>query len=221
MGVAASQVSLSAAGEATAIEGTVRVAASQAVAAFLLPPVVEQIREEFSNLEVEVVVSNQVADLRKREADIAIRHTQPKDPELFGTRVREASGAWMYATPGYIKKLGSPQSIEAFCDSGATIFGFDERPLMRDMLTAQGYRLKRNTFAIRSEDHLVQWEMAKRGLGVCIMMEEVGEAEPRVEKLLGHLGPPASFPTWLVTHKELKTSLRIRTVFDRIVAEFR
>lgn len=136
-------------------------------------------------------------------------------------QLRETSRAWMYATPSYIKRIGAPRSIEAFSQSGATIFGFDERPLMRNMLRAQGYELDSTTFAIRTEDHLVQWELAKRGLGICIMMEEVGEAEPRLKKVLGHLDPPASFPTWLTTHKELKTSRRIRTVFDCIASVFR
>ena len=216
MGEAAASVSLTAAGQASAIEGTVRVAASQAVAAYLLAPIVGRLRGEYPALQIEIVVSNQISDLRRREADIAIRHARPKDPELIATKIRDRSAAWMYATPEYIDKIGNPRSIDAFCGAAPTIFGFDDRPLMRDMLRAQGFALEVGAFSLRSDDHLVQWELAKRGLGICIMMEEVGDQEPAVSRVLGDLDPPASFPTWLTTHRELRTSRRINTVFDSI-----
>jgi DNA-binding transcriptional LysR family regulator len=44
-------------------------------------------------------------------------------------------------------------------------------------------------------------------------MDEVGDAEPRVRRVLPSM-PPLPVPLWLTTHRELRTSRRIRAVFD-------
>jgi DNA-binding transcriptional LysR family regulator len=50
------------------------------------------------------------------------------------------------------------------------------------------------------------------------MMEEIGDAEPRVQRVLPSL-PPLPVPLWLICHRELRTSRRIRLVFDRLAEE--
>jgi DNA-binding transcriptional LysR family regulator len=69
-----------------------------------------------------------------------------------------------------------------------------------------------------TENHLVQWELCKQGVGICIMMEEIGDAEPRVRRVLPSL-PPLPIPIWLVCHRELRTSRRIRIVYDLLAEE--
>ena len=70
MGAAANQTSL-------AVEGTVCITASEAISAFLLPPILQRLRPEHPGISLEWVVSNEVRDLQRREADIAIRNTAP------------------------------------------------------------------------------------------------------------------------------------------------
>ena len=62
------------------------------------------------------------------------------------------------------------------------------------------------------------WELAREGLGIAVMSEEVGDAAPEMERILPSMAP-ITFPIWLVTHRELHTSRRIRLVFD-MLAEF-
>lgn len=217
MGEAASRVSLGAAGQATAVDGLVRIAASQAVSAYLLPPLLEELRRDHPGIEIELVVSNAASNLRRRDADIAVRHFRPNEPDLIAKQLKAESPAWMYATPAYLDRIGNP-TTRAELSEVAEVFGFDESPRMRALLNAQGYEFTSSTFAVRTEDHLVQWELAKRGMGICIMMEEVGEAEPAVTKVLPDLPPPVTLPTWLTTHRDLRTSRRMRLVFDRLAA---
>ncbi len=84
------------------------------------------------------------------------------------------------------------------------------------LVNAQAYRFTEGNFPVRTEDHLVQWEMAKLGMGICIMMEEVGDAGPTVTRVLPEAPPPHTLPTWLLTHRELRSSRRMRIVFDRL-----
>lgn len=76
-----------------------------------------------------------------------------------------------------------------------------------------GLELTPKNFPIVTDNHLVQWELAKQGVGIRIVMEEVGDSEPRVSRVLPDL-PPVPVPVWLATHRELHTSRRIRVVFD-------
>ena len=64
-----------------------------------------------------------------------------------------------------------------------------------------------------SESGLVAWEMAKSGLGIIIMSDEVAAMSPGMERVMPEM-EPFVFPVWLTAHRELHTSRRIRLVFD-------
>ncbi len=57
------------------------------------------------------------------------------------------------------------------------------------------------------------WELVKQGLAIGVMAKDVGDRTPGVECVLPDLDP-ITVPIWLVTHRELHTSRRIRLVFD-------
>jgi DNA-binding transcriptional LysR family regulator len=85
---------------------------------------------------------------------------------------------------------------------------------MKKMLLALGLPFRDDGFSVFTDNHLVQWELAKRGVGMCIMMEEVGDHEPMVVRALPDFSTGVTFPTWLTSHRELKSNRRIRVVFD-------
>ncbi len=64
-----------------------------------------------------------------------------------------------------------------------------------------------------SESGVVAWELVKAGYGASMQPEVLGDEEPGIEKALPEF-PSLEFPIWLVTHRELQTSRRIRIVFD-------
>ncbi|MCA9716337.1 MAG: LysR family transcriptional regulator [Myxococcales bacterium] len=211
MRAGAERVALTAAGQAMSLEGAVSIAASEVIAAYLLPPIFARARAAHPALELELVVSNSVSDLRRREADIAVRNFRPKDAELYARKIHDGR-ARLYAAPAYLARLGDPTSPEDLV-ANAEIFAFDRTDLMLDGLKALGLPVTPRNFPIVTGNHLVQWELAKRGLGICIIMEEIGDAEPRVRQVLPAL-PPIPVPLWLTSHRELRTSRRIRVVFD-------
>ncbi|MEO1204597.1 MAG: LysR family transcriptional regulator, partial [Pseudomonadota bacterium] len=81
MGNAASRLSLAASGQSMAIDGTVRISATEATAAFALPPVLTRLRQAEPGIHVEIVASNDQSDLKRREADIAVRAIRPGQPD--------------------------------------------------------------------------------------------------------------------------------------------
>jgi DNA-binding transcriptional LysR family regulator len=215
MNDAATQVSLRATGQSLSIDGTVCITASELIAAHILPPIIGRLRRAHPGIEIEIVASNKARDLRRREADIAVRNFTPTHPDLVAKKVAE-SHARLYATPAYLERIGNPTTPAEL--AGAEFFGFDRTDLMIDGLRHLGLHLTSKNFPIVTENHLVQWEMAKQGIGICIVMDEVGDAEPRVRRVLPDMSP-MPVPVWLVAHRELRTSRRIRVVFDLLAEE--
>ncbi len=213
MAEGATQLSLVAAGQSAQLEGRVCVAASQLISAYLLPPVVARLRVEHPGIELELVASNATQDLRRREADIAVRNFQPEQPGLIAKKVGDRE-ACMYATPAYLARVGHPKTPADL--SRAEFFGFDRTERMIGYLRPLGVHLTERNFPIVAENHLVQWQLCKQGAGICIVMDEVGDADPDVVQVVPEIRIPV--PVWLVTHRELRTSRRMRVVFD-VLAE--
>lgn len=210
MGQAASAVSLTASGQSQSIEGTVRITASEVTSAFVLPPIIAALRQAHPGIVVEVVATNSIRDLRRREADIAIRSVRPTDPDLIARKLNSGS-ARLYAANAYLDRIGD---LLVRADLQRVEFiGFDDNEPFLDGLNALGLNLAARHFPVRCAAHLVQWELVKQGCGVGVMLTEIGEAEPKVRCATPWLEPFA-FDVWLVAHRELTTSRRVRLVFD-------
>lgn len=209
MGDAAGLVALGATGRSQAIVGQVRISASELVSAYLLPAIVERIRETHPEIDVHIVASNRLSDLLRREADIAIRHVRPEQTDLVARKVRDSS-AHLYAATRYFQRHARPESLDL---TGAVFVGADDNPRFVEILQELGVRVRLENFKWTTDSHLVGWELLRRGLGIGGMIREVANATPGIEQVLPSL-PPIPVPYWLCTHRELYTSRRIRVTFD-------
>jgi len=217
MGDAASRISLTASGQSQTIEGNVRITASDAMSAYFLPPVLKKLRQVAPGLTVEIVASNTVRDLQQREADIAIRHIRPEQPDLIAKLVRETT-AHLYASTRFLDEQGRPSSADDL--KNVVFIGFETSDLLISGLNELGLSLTNENFKLVSNSGVATWEMVKHGLGIGVMVREVAEMTPDIELILPGLAP-IPVPIWLVTHRELHTSRRIRLVFDILADAFR
>ncbi len=212
MGAAAEALGLAATGRSQAVGGVVSVTASDAVAAYLLPPLVKQLREQEPGIAIELIPSNALSDLLRREADIAIRHVKPEQPELIARHIREAT-AHFYASEDWVKTHGHPRSAE---DAAQLPFvGSDRQGRYLGYLRAHGLPVNESNFSCYVDHTVAHWALVQKGLGIGAMMEEIARDTPGVVRVLDDV-PPIKFPVWLVTHRELRTSRRIRVVFEAL-----
>lgn len=217
MGEAAGRVSLTALGQSQVLEGTICISASETYAAVLLPPIIAKLRLREPGIRVEIVVANHASDLRRREADIAIRNFRPTEPDLIAKKIGDAE-AILYATPDYIAKIGNP--TKPFDLRQADFVNMDHGGMMIKGLNSLGLGLTEANFPLLTESYLVMWELVRQGAAIGILDAYIGDADPAVRRVLPDL-EPLVFPIWLVAHRELTTNRRVRMVYDFLAKELR
>ncbi|MEM8838410.1 MAG: LysR family transcriptional regulator [Pseudomonadota bacterium] len=209
MARSADMVSRSAMGQSQSVEGQVRITASELMSALVLPEIVKEIGKQAPLLEIDIVADNGIRDLVRREADIAIRHARPEQPNLYAKRVRDETMRF-FASAAYLEAEGDPTRRNL---SPHQIVSFVEADRMLGYLLPTGLDLTRKNFRFTSSSQIVAPEMAREGLGLAILPERTGEKCPDLVPVLSDMNA-FKLSTWLVTHSELKTSRRIRLVFD-------
>ncbi len=210
MGAAAHELGLAAAGRSEEVEGLVSVATSDAVAAYLMPKILLHIRQAAPGILVEVVASDGCSDLQRREADIAIRHVRPEQPELIGRLVRQSS-ACFYASESWVRANGLPRTAAEAVRHD--FVGLDREGHYLQHLRSHGLLLGDTNFRSYADNSVTYWEMVRQGLGIGAIMEEIARETPGMVRVLEDV-EPIQLPIWLVTHRELRTARRIRIVFD-------
>ncbi len=215
MGEAAERLSLSALGQSRAIGGHVSITASDVFSAVQLPPILKKLHQIAPAVDIEIVASNEVRDLKRREADIAIRHVRPETPDLIARKLGDFAGHF-YGTAEYLNRVGRPETLEDLGEMD--LIALEPRERMIRYMADMGLPFTLKNIRHSSESGLVAWALAREGLGVTPMSERIGDATPGMEKIMpGVLS--MTFPAWLVTHRELRVSRRIRLVFDFLAAE--
>jgi DNA-binding transcriptional LysR family regulator len=209
------QLSRTLAGTKSQAGGTVRITASVPVAVQLLPPILLDLRLALPDIQVELVSSNQISNLLRREADIAIRMVRPDQTSLVARKLGEAAvGA--YAHRDYLARCGVPAQPAELLQH--ELIGSDAHPAIRQGFEAMGFPVSREAFALRSDDLIVQWQAVRAGLGIGFFADYQARLDPAVRPVLaGQLQIPP-LPIWLAVHREIRTSRHIRAVFDFLAA---
>ncbi|MDP2768853.1 MAG: LysR family transcriptional regulator [Giesbergeria sp.] len=192
------------------VRGSVRITASQPVACLLLPPLLLQMRQALPDIQVELVASNDVTNLLRREADIALRMVRPDQSSLVARRIGTvALGA--FAHRDYLRRRGVPRQPTDLL--AHELVGNDRNEDILRGFAALGYPVGREQFAFRTDDLMAYWQAVRAGLGIGFVAHYMARTDPDVQPVLPMLKPPP-LPIWLTVHREIRTSVRIRAVYD-------
>jgi DNA-binding transcriptional LysR family regulator len=200
-----------------AVAGTVRIAASEVVAAHVLPPMIARLGEAEPSIEIEIVASNLVENLLRRDADIAIRMVEPAQQDLIARKVTDIP-LCACAAVSYLDRRGRPSSVEEL--PSHDLIGFDRGSTVIDAFGAFGIRLDRHAFRFRADNQIVGWEAVRAGNGIGFGQLPLAKRDPRVEVILPDMPLPV-LPVWLAMHRDVRTSARIRRVVDFLFAELK
>ena len=216
MGDAANRVSLAASGQSQDAEGHVKLTTTNTMATYHLPAMLKRLRREAPGIEVELISSNETRDLMRREADIAIRHARPEQEDLIAKLLGETK-ARFYASTDYLDQIGRPSTIESL--SAADFVGFDTVDFSLGMYQQFGLNLSRDNVRVATASGTAYIEMIRLGMGISVITDDDARLFPELEPVLADLFQPVPVPVWIVTHREIHTSRRIRIVFDLLAEE--
>lgn len=216
MGQAAMHFSMAASGQAESIQGLVCLSVGELDAFFRLPPLLASLRQTQPQIELDIISSNTISDLKRREADIALRNFLPNQDDLIAKKVAE-DRIWLYGTTQVVSQLPPTPQHKDFCN--VRIFGYERSPWLLERLKGKGWSVSSDSFPVTSPSQLVQWQMAKQGTGLIFLPEDIGDSDDTLQRAFADVEPVEIIPLWVVSHRELRTNRRVRYVFDA-VAEY-
>lgn len=206
-----------ASGAAGEVRGTVRVSASEVVGVEHLPPILARLRRRHPGLVVELVLSNAVDDLLRREADIAVRMTEPLQEALVARRLQPIT-LGLHARRDYLDRREVPASLADL--AGHDLIGFDrETPALRGI--AQRFpaldhpSFASMAFVLRADSDLAQLAAIRAGFGIGVCQVPVVRRDPDLVRVLAD-AVAVELGLWVVMHEDLKSSARCRAVFDAL-----
>lgn len=195
------------------VKGTVRVSASEVVGVEVLPPIVARLRQAHPELKVELVMTNRVQDLLQREADIAVRMTQPRQELLIARRVGVVALGF-FAHRSYLARQGTPKTVSDL--TRHALIGFDqETPFLRAARKAiPGW--SREAFSIRTDSDVGHLALIRAGCGIGVCQVELAKLNADLVRVLPHRFE-LKLETWVTMHEDLRSSPRCRATFDALV----
>ena len=199
----------------------VRIAAARQVALHLLPELVGRIQRRAPQVDVGIVASDEVSNLLRREADIAIRNVRPEQSSLIAKKVGEFR-VRAFASRAYLDVHGTPDTVLELMEH--PLVGADRAPEFHRGLEQAARRHGRDPagirVAVRSDDRATQFACVRAGLGIGFSLDGVIARHADLVALPMDPGLP-TLPVWLTVHREIRTAPAIRQVFDELGASLK
>ena len=196
----------------TQASGTVRITTSQVAAVWLLPPVLAALQAEEPGIQIELVASNGLSNLLRREADIAVRMLRPNQGSLIAQKLADIPIV-AAAHASYLARAGTPR--EPLDLLTHRLIGYDRDDTVIRGFAALGVTLPKEGFALRTDDQVAYGRLVAAGAGIGFVAGYNIYHWPGVVRLLPQLVIPP-LPCWLAVHREINGNPLVRRVYDHL-----
>ena len=205
-------LTVTAAAQSDALEGTVRISASEMTAQYILPPIIADIREAEPSIALEVHASNQYDNLLFHEADIAVRMGETTQLDVITRKLGQIE-IGLFGAKTYLQRVGIPEDLQQLMsldfigqDRNSTIVrGFQER----------GIDVARDWFKTRTDDNTTYFELVRAGCGLGFLQARMGRSMNELQEVPVPFDLP-QLPVWLAAHQGMRNTPRIRIVWDML-----
>jgi DNA-binding transcriptional LysR family regulator len=206
-------------------KGPLKITTTVAFGSIWLTPRIREFLDLYPEIQVSLVVDDSELDLSMREADVAIRMSPPRQPDLIQRHLVSVQ-VHIYASNEYIQKYGMPQRAEELEEHRIIVYGEDARPPVPGVnwLLEVGVKSgqdRRPILTVNNTYGMLRAIMS--GLGVAALPDFVANEHSGLVRVLPEVsGPPNE--AYFVYPEELRTSKRISVFRDfllRKVAEGR
>ncbi|MBV8777646.1 MAG: LysR family transcriptional regulator [Alphaproteobacteria bacterium] len=206
-------------------KGPLKITTTVAFGSIWLTPRIREFLDLYPEIQVSLVVDDSELDLSMREADVAIRMSPPRQPDLIQRHLVSVQ-VHIYASADYLQKHGTPQRPEDLEEHRVIVYGEDARPPVPGVNWLLEVGLKpghdrRPILTVNNTYGMLRAIMS--GLGVAALPDFVAHEHSGLVRVLPEVsGPPNE--AYFVYPEELRTSKRISVFRDfllRKVAEGR
>jgi DNA-binding transcriptional LysR family regulator len=194
--------------------GELRITTNDLVLLHLLTDVLVGFRRQYPEITLDVVISNQILNLSKRDADIAVRATYHAPEGLAGQRVGHI--AWAAFGPAEWK--GKPFDAHTDAPNHDWIGLADHVALARVTKWLRDHGADKRT-VYKVNTMLGFAEAVAGGMGLALLPCFIGGRVPGLARLSAPL-PELEGELWVLTHPDLRSTARVRAFVDFCAAEF-
>jgi DNA-binding transcriptional LysR family regulator len=199
--------------------GKVRIAAPPGIAYELLAPLAAKIRQQYPQLQIEVLSGIETLNLGRGDADISLRNTKPSDADLLCID-EVSSPIRVYCSQTYAQQLSKPlmlSNLDWICWAAP----YDQLRINQELAAL----IPNFKAAFASDDWLVQVAACKAGVGAMFLPQALhrhsGLQElSALQELDLDLGPTAIGLLYLVCHKRHRYLPKVELVLGLISEEF-
>lgn len=201
----------------TALCGEVTISATEGTGTEWLTPVLFDFHRQYPEIVIKVHIDGRAVDLLHREADLALRLGRPSQPALIARHLTNL-GFGLYASPEYLARAGTPESIEALSEHAMVGLDMRNRQLMISKAFPADEQLAGN-YVYLSNSPAAQLAAVEAGFGIGVLSHRWATLQGGLVRVVPDY-TAAVMELWLVSHEELRYSARIRAVSDFIAQRF-
>ncbi|MFC7047766.1 LysR family transcriptional regulator [Emcibacter nanhaiensis] len=204
-------------GKDASFSGTVRLAAPEAVGINVIAPNMDQFRQKYPDIELELVAETRQTSLSKREADIAITLARPSSGRLVAWKLGDYR-LRLYGAPSY---LANHPPIETADDlAGHDFIGYIDDLIQMPELRFMEELFRSPHIIFRSTNVMAQYRAALSGVGLamvhCFMVGDKAGLTPVLPEQIF-----VERQYWLMVHEDLRKVARIDAVCGFLTDLFR
>ena len=193
--------------------GLVRITASVTLAVELLPSLIAPLLRQHDRIRAELLAEDDVLNLIRREADVAIRFVRPTQPEVVAVHAGEIA-VGLYASADYLQRAGTPRRLAQVAQH--TLVGTDDTATFVREFAARGIALEPGRIRLHSRSYLAQLAAIRAGVGIGAVQTWLAPRYPELVRVLPKVDV-SRLPVWVATHDDFYRSRRIRVVFEHLV----
>jgi DNA-binding transcriptional LysR family regulator len=189
--------------------GKVRLATAEDIGSIIVAPKLTDLQKKHPGIVLELVSSWDVANLTRREADVALRTARP----THGDFVIRQVGVWncaLYVSKAFARARNLAADTQAL--AGIDVITWTEEHRFRGGDWFEKHAPKAPV-ALAANSRQVQYAACKAGLGAAILPCLAADDDPDLMRLVS-AGRVRSVPLWLVAHRDLLRTARVRAVMD-------
>lgn len=198
------------------LAGEVKLTTTDALALEFVMPSLERLHTKYPDVSVSLNTSTQLLNLAKREADIAIRTVKPDNPDLVARRLARWDMG-LFTSHDYLHRHGEPARGDAFAGHDLVVYQPYVEASRKPTIVGEPFHAGR--IVARVNSNLMMRAALKSGLGIGEIPVHMGEHDGLARVWPAHVRK-APYEVWLVTHRDLRHTARIRATIDEIVFAF-